>query len=46
VNGSVELSREARHLFVLSWLGWWVEFSSVVAFVPRSFSLADPRHAG
>jgi hypothetical protein len=42
----VELSQEARCLLVLSCLGWGVEFSSVVASVPRCFSLAAPRHVG
>ena len=43
---NVELSREARHLVVLRPLGWLGGISSVVASVPRTFSLADAGQAG
>ena len=46
VSSVVELSREARHLVALSPLGWLAEISSVVASVPRTFSLADAGQAG
>jgi hypothetical protein len=41
-------SRQDRlqYVFVLSSLRWCVGFSSVVAFVPRNFSLADGRQVG